>query len=53
MDKECKNFIQKCSNSHTTITAFIQLFIIWDKLTPKQRREIIDFEVSLGRISKT
>lgn len=50
MDKQCKEFIEKCENSHTTVAVFIRLAGMWSRLTSDQRGEIIDYEIEAGRL---
>ncbi len=50
MNKKGEEFIRQCAASNTSVSAFIKLFNMWDRMTSEERGEVIDKEIALGRL---
>ena len=50
VDKKGEEFIKQCNASSTSVSAFIKLFNMWDRMNSEQRGEVIDKEISDGRL---
>lgn len=50
MSKKSEEFITQCIASNTSVSAFIKLFNMWDRMNSEQRGEVIEKEISAGRL---
>ncbi|MDE7323082.1 MAG: hypothetical protein K2N73_10235 [Lachnospiraceae bacterium] len=50
MSEKGEEFIEQCRASNTSVSAFIRLFNLWDRMDSKQRGEVIDSEIKNGRL---
>lgn len=50
MGKKGEEFINQCMASNTSVSAFIKLFNLWDRMNSEQRGEVIESEIKKGRL---
>ncbi len=50
MSKKSEEFITQCIASNTSVSVFIRLFNMWDRMTSEERGEVIDKEIADGRL---
>lgn len=50
MNKNGEEFIKQCRASGISVSAFIRLFNLWDRMDFKQREEVIDSEIKKGML---
>lgn len=50
MSEKGEEFLRQCSMSNTSVSAFIKLFNLWDRMDSQQRGEVIEIEIKKGRL---